>query len=156
MTRRFSGIRKERPGGRRGGITCIRIDCSDWDCSCSVHWDGFGSYRSMWKGTSQQVYPRAVIILISLASLGLCLRSEPRVKAKPIPPEDRPARLMAALKLVGLMAAYLAYLLLIPRLGLFLLQPRCRGVFPLVPGGTQAALPAARPLHHPDMRASAH
>lgn len=71
------------------------------------------------EGDIQQVYPRAVIILISLASLGLCLRSEPRVKAKPIPPEDRPARLMAALKLVGLMAAYLAYLLLIPRLGFF-------------------------------------
>lgn len=62
------------------------------------------------EGDIQQVYPRAVIILISLASLGLCLRSEPRVKAKPIPPEDRPARLMAA---------YLAYLLLIPRLGFF-------------------------------------
>ena len=61
------------------------------------------------EGDIQQVYPRAVIILISLASLGLCLRSEPRVKAKPIPPEDRPARLMAALKLVGLMAAYLAF-----------------------------------------------
>ena len=58
------------------------------------------------EGDIQQVYPRAVIILISLASLGLCLRSEPRVKAKPIPPEDRPARLMAALKLVGLMAAW--------------------------------------------------
>lgn len=74
------------------------------------------------EGETAQLYPRCMLVFISLPSIGLCMRPRPLSAGKNTAtdtPAEHSARIRATLKMIALMGCYLVYLLLIPRVGFF-------------------------------------
>ena len=70
-------------------------------------------------GDVQQIFPRAILIFISLPSLAMCLRKTARAKTAPPDPSVTASRRAAFIRMLTMAAVYLAYLLLIPVVGFF-------------------------------------
>ena len=86
---------------------------------CSLGW--FWLIPFYVEGDAPQLYPRCILVFISLSSFGLCLRPSPNITKKcgEGMSAKRAAHVRATLKMLVLMVGYLTYLLLIPLLGFF-------------------------------------
>lgn len=94
---------------------------------CALCW--FYLLPAYVEGEAAQLYPKYIILFLSLASLCLCARRSPSLENESVPEKTKILKKQATLKLVFLMALYLGYLLLIPQIGFFTCSIVAAGVF---------------------------